>query len=107
MHISESNLDDSVHLLADFLKRLGIELNEENMTTFNNELSSVLNDSFGIVTQQNVEFKDLLGDQWMAWMNLARDVQTGRGDDPEQISSEEAEREAGHLFALHGGILPQ
>lgn len=106
MIISESHLDSIVHAVSQKLGNVGIELDSDLLSDLNDTLTVFLSENCDVTTQETVSFAELSGEQWIAWMELARDAQSDRGESGESISSEETEREAEHLFGLHEGIIP-
>ena len=106
MIISESHLDSIVHAVSQKLGNVGIELDSDLLSDLNDTLTVFLSDNCDVTTQETVSFAELSGEQWIAWMELARDAQVDRGETCESISSEKTEQEAENLFGLHDGIIP-
>lgn len=106
MILSESHVDNAVHAALEELKKAGVSFDSDEYCIFNERLTEFLTDECQMDVVESVTFNDLKDDQWMSWMELAREAQIDRGDDPETISSEDTEKEAEHLFGLHDGYLP-
>lgn len=106
MILSESQVDNAVHAALEELKKAGVSFDSDEYCIFNKRLTEFLTDECQMDVVESVTFNDLKDDQWMSWMELARETQIDRGYDPETISSEDTEKEAERLFGLHDGYLP-
>lgn len=106
MIISDDHLNDIVLGINRQLSLAGIELDSDLLGDLNDTLTSFFYHKCDINVEETVSFDKLEGDQWTAWMKLARQAQSDRNDNPELISPEDTEREAKHLYSLHGGIIP-
>lgn len=108
MVVSEALVDSAVKAaLGELKKKAGVSFDSDEHAILTEKMSDFLVDDCEIDILTMFAFGDLKEDQWMSWLELAREAQESRGEETETISSEDTEREAEHLFALHNGELPQ
>jgi hypothetical protein len=106
MLISETLLNNIVHSINEQLNLAGIDLNPEALYSLNDSMTSFFADSCNIDVKEVVSFRELRDKQQQAWMELARQTQEERGDNPEYIASEALDLAAQSLFLAHEGLLP-
>lgn len=100
--ISECQLDDLSHHIADYLGRYGINI-ECDLTELNEALQKTFDEDLGIKVAEEVNFSDLKGEQWTAWFELTREAQVLRGDAFNAITSEDTDEEAKRHFEEFDG----
>lgn len=106
MHISKDYLNNIVLGVSGQLMRVGIELPADALDGFSQLLTSYMGSKCGIEVVEAVSFEQLCCEQLLAWMVVARAIQSFHGVEESAVSSEDTAHEAAALYEKHKGVLP-
>ena len=107
MIITNSQIDDAVQATIKQLKRSGVAFDSDEYGMLKEAIIKFVEDDCEHEVRDSVAFGDLENDQWSAWMGYARTLQALEGGNPDEISSEETEKQALYLFVENCGTLPE